>query len=68
MTDFIIFNYASNIVGIQPFTEEAAQWLLNEVEAEPWQFQGNILWIDQRYIENIINAIIEDNLTIEIME
>lgn len=39
----------STLVGIQPMTPAASEWINENVVAEGYQWLGNILWIEARY-------------------
>ena len=49
---------------IQPKTELARQWIDENIHAEPWQWLGNNLAVDHRYIESIVEAMREAGLTL----
>ena len=62
--DFLVIDHRS-IVAIRPLTDEALQWLDDNVAAEAWQWFGGSLCVDHWYatsqIERIeANALIEE--------
>ena len=49
--------------GIQPITPGAVAWLADNVQAEAWQWLGNILWMDAAEVaERIAEAMLGDGL------
>lgn len=63
MTDIEIINQGS-LVGFLPRTNEGANWLNDEVQAEPWQFMGRVLYVDHRMAAPLIEAAIGDGIII----
>lgn len=63
MSDFTIYSEGS-LVGIQKHTPAAEDWVDENLESESWQWLGNILWIDHRLAQNIVDGIINDDLTV----
>ena len=43
-------------------TEQAEQWVEDNLCIESWQRTGNIIGIDHHYIEDIVDGMIEDDL------
>ncbi len=54
--DFEIINGGS-LCGIVPMREEAQDWIDENVETEGWQWMGNVLYIDWRFAEDLIEGI-----------
>lgn len=50
------------VFGLEPITEEAKQWIKDNVETEPYQWLGNVLVVEHRYIADIVAGMIEDGL------
>lgn len=47
MSDFNIINNGS-VVGFLANTDEAQDWIRDNVASEDWQWLGNVLWCDHR--------------------
>ncbi len=43
-------------------TEEAEQWVDENLQLEGWQKTGNIIGIDHHYIEDIVDGMAADGL------
>jgi hypothetical protein len=61
--DFI-FTYHGTIGLLRPLTEAAEEWLDANI-ADDAQWFGNALAIEHRYIDAIIDGIINDGLSVE---
>ena len=49
--------------GIQPITPDAVAWLVANVQAEAWQWLGDILWLDSAEVaEPIAEAMLDEGL------
>lgn len=51
--DIIILDCGS-VIQLQGMTSEGLNWLVDNLELEPWQWLGNSVGIDQRYADDII--------------
>jgi len=49
---------------LQPLTAAGREWLNDNVQAEGWQFFGNALAIELRYVPGVIEGAITDGLEI----
>lgn len=56
LSSFII-NDLGTITVIIPKTVKAFIWLKNNLHTESWQWDGDMLSIDSRYAEDIIDAL-----------
>lgn len=56
--DFEVHDHGS-LIGIAPMTQECRQWIDDSVEYEGWQWMGNVLWIEARCAEALIEGMIE---------
>jgi len=57
--DFLVIDHGS-IVAIRPLTDEAEQWLDDNVAAEAWQWLGGFLCVDHRCAAPLIAGIEAD--------
>jgi hypothetical protein len=48
-----------DMVGFTMLSDDAKQWLDENVETEGWQWLGNILWVDMRSAQQLINALMD---------
>lgn len=51
---------------LKPNNEAAKKWLRENIENEPWQWLGNSLYVEHRYIDRIISNIEESGFTIDL--
>lgn len=61
--DVLIYVNGS-MVGIQPMTPAADQWIAYNLPTELWQWLGNTLWIDHRCAPAIIEGMQHDGLEV----
>ena len=61
--DFLVIDHGS-IVAIRPLTDQALQWLDDNVAAEAWQWLGGSLCVDRRYAAPLIAGIEADGLEV----
>jgi hypothetical protein len=54
------------VVGFQPLTESARDWVAKHVAAEPWQWMGEILWVDHRLANMLATGMAEAGLALEV--
>ena len=54
--DFII-HLSGSMVGFAPCNGEAVVWVDENIEREPWQWLGGVLWVDARYAEPILEGL-----------
>ena len=50
------------VFGIRPLTQEAKNWIKENVSYESWQWLGSMLCIEHRYIADIVDGMIEAGL------
>lgn len=62
MTLDLRFTNHGNVWGITPETNEGDQWLTTMVSADPWQWMGPTLYVDQHAVELLQWAAAEDGL------
>ena len=63
MTDIQLRN-EGGLVGFVPITDAGRDWLNDEVQAEPWQFLGRVLYVDCRMAAPLIEAAVTDGLIV----
>ena len=47
------------VFTLTPLSKEARNWLKENVASEPWQWLGNSLVIEHRYIADVVSAMLE---------
>jgi hypothetical protein len=57
MADIRIINQGT-MTGVLPLTEQASQWVDDNVQSEGWQWLGKILWVDHRMVDALIDGMI----------
>jgi hypothetical protein len=60
---FLVMDNGS-IIAIRPLTEEALQWLGDNVAAEGWQWLGGSLCVDRHYAAPLIEGIEADSFEV----
>ncbi len=55
-------NEMQTVYGIQPITESAREWIDDNVQSESWQWLGQTLVIDHRFIEDVFNGMVDYGL------
>ena len=50
------------VYGLMVLSEQAREWIDENVNAEPWQWMGDTLGIEHRYIADIVEAMMQDGL------
>lgn len=63
MADIRIINQGT-VTGMRPLSEEAKQWMDDNVHSEGWQWLGKTLWVDHRYVDNLIDGMIAGGLSL----
>jgi hypothetical protein len=56
--------YHGTITTITPLSDACREWLEENVEIEPWQRFGNAIAVEPRYVEQLAEAMIEDELVV----
>ena len=49
---------------LTPLTSEGRAWLHENIHAEPWQWLGNSLSVDQHYVAEIVVGAMNDGLQV----
>lgn len=57
--------YHGTIATIEPLTERCKAWIDENVAAEVWQWFGRSLAVEPRYVERLVDAMVEDGLVEE---
>ena len=57
-------SYASGIGIIVPFTQAALAWLKEHCSTESWQWTDDILYVDRRMMEDIVQGMASANLVV----
>ncbi len=63
MADFDI-NDCGSIVQFVPRTNEAVDWVDENLEVESWQYMGAAICLDHRMAQDVLIGIVTDGLTI----
>ena len=56
MTDVRVYS-DSTLVGFQPVSDAAREWFAENVESEPWQWMGGVLWCDARPAQALVEGL-----------
>jgi hypothetical protein len=62
--DVVVTNQGASVVMFQPVTEEAKQWVDDNLELEGWQWLGPAFAVDHRMVEHLIDGMEADGLTV----
>lgn len=65
MTDVRIIDQGT-LIGLKPVTEAATAWFADNVESSDWQWMHDTLWVDQRYVRDLLDGIVNAGLTLEV--
>lgn len=63
MDDIEIINQGS-LIGFNLISDAAREWFADNVEAEGYQWMGNVLYVDHRFADAIIEGVRDAGLTI----
>lgn len=63
MNDITVY-VDGNFAMLKALTEQGVSWIDDNLESESWQWLGNRLCVDHRYINAIIEGVINDGLSI----
>jgi hypothetical protein len=63
--DISVENHGS-VVLLRAMTKHGAQWLHDHVHSEPWQWMGNAVAADPRFVQEIIGFAEEDGLKVAV--
>lgn len=64
MTDFLFIDHGS-IVGFTPLSDEAREWMDDNVQSEGWQWMGRTLMVDARMGMPLLEAIEDECFTVK---
>ena len=64
--DFQIEDHGS-ICLVRPLNDAARDWLDEHVEAEGWQWMGNALACEPRYLPDLADGIEADGFTVQLL-
>ncbi len=64
-TTDVLLDRAGSIVGITPITQAAREWIKEHCHVEPWQWLGETLNVELRYVGDIAAGMQRDGLNIE---
>jgi hypothetical protein len=59
----VAFTNLGSIVTIRPLSQQASDWIDENVTAEDWQWLGGALCAESRYAFDILEAMRADGLT-----
>jgi len=60
------FSNSGSICTITSITQQAKDWVKENVPLESWQCSGQSFYVEPRYVERIFQGITEEGLTIQI--
>jgi hypothetical protein len=63
MTDVVV-EYHGSVALLRPMTAEAGDWITEHCAPEPWQYLGEALACEPRYVAPIIDGLREDGFTV----
>lgn len=52
--------YHGTVTLIRPLTKAAKRWLQENVHSEGWQWWGDALACEPRYVEDVVNALLAE--------
>ena len=55
-------NMPSTVYLIELMTQEAEEWVNENLALEPWQWLGGNIGIEHRFVENILYGMTDDGL------
>lgn len=61
--DFRVEDHGT-IALVTPVSVEAKQWLEENVPTESWQWHGDALAVEPRYVEALMDGAMDDGLTV----
>jgi hypothetical protein len=61
----ILIDHEGSLVGFHLLSIAAQEWFNENVASEPWQWMGNILWVDHRYAADLFRVLEEEGFAIE---
>lgn len=64
MPDIIVSDHGS-VVMVAPITQDAQTWVAQNVELEPWAWMGGAFAVEPRFLDNLIDGMQGDGLTVE---
>jgi hypothetical protein len=64
MTDVHVIDQGT-LIGFETITETAQDWFRLNVASADWQWMGNTLWVDHRNARDLLDGIVNADLTVE---
>jgi hypothetical protein len=61
VTDIIIENHGS-VVLVRPITNTGHKWIDEHVDSEGWQWFGDALAVEPRYVGGLVEGAVNDGL------
>lgn len=62
--DVLVSDHGS-VVTVAPLTGDARTWVAQNVELEAWAWMGGAFAVEPRYLDNLIDGMVGDGLTVE---
>jgi hypothetical protein len=63
MADVRVIN-SSDMIGLHIMSDEAQQWVSKNIHTDPWQWMGDILWMEATSAEPVMLHMQEDGLAL----
>ena len=63
--DVVISSAGSSLIRLEPTTPAAKEWVRENLPLEGWQWLSNGFVIEGQYVNDIINGMRNDGLTVE---
>ena len=57
--------YHGTITTLTPLSDRCREWVEANLEIEAWQWFGNAIAVEPRYVEQLAEAMIEEGLVME---
>jgi hypothetical protein len=61
-SDFVV-EYHGTITLVRPLTQACHEWLHDNVAADGWQWFGEALAVEPRYLDTLVEGMIDGGLT-----
>ena len=62
----VLVSGGGTVYLLEPCTEKAAAWIDENTESEDWQWFGHSLAVEHGYLDDIVFAMREDDLDVQI--
>ena len=53
------------LIGFEPVSDEAIEWINDNVFSEPWQWLGPTLWVEHRLAQELAIVLVAAGLNVE---